>query len=482
MSQLLSAKLTSYYNFFSTKFLLKTYEKCDWESLNSLLIYSIIPRSLQLIKNFYPSQDICLFQSYIQNPLKNINNFPNYEPSNNFIHVDNLSTGVKQLFEEYIDLVLSDNFTRSTPYTLSLPLELKNYVEYSRAMIVFHKEYIPVFRKWQSTPLNEVESDILGFNKLTEKYGAVYHHNINYNRLVTINYYEYDHKIFEKKDPIIYELITYIQNLKSKYTKEEKKDKDEKEKKDEREFNEMKKKMEEMKEMKLDIEKQKLLLEQTKKDKENKINKVEKKVEENFNREFEEMKRKMEEMKLDMEKQKSIFEQTLKSESKKEKNDTPRSVSKSLKDSVWREYIGEEYNGSCWCCSRDIDAHNFVAGHVEPWSKGGKTIVENLRPICLPCNSGMKDENMLDYMRKCGFKIKDKVKNGEKKVKKEKKVNNFNNYIIQDPEDPNRIYCTLCESSLALSSKNGHLKTSLHLGLVDGSWIKRGNQFICVKY
>jgi hypothetical protein len=77
-----------------------------------------------------------------------------------------------------------------------------------------------------------------------------------------------------------------------------------------------------------------------------------------------------------------------------------------LRRTVWNTYIGEDI-GSTECyvgCKTKISQLTFECGHVEAESKGGFTIVENLRPICSSCNRSMGTRNMHDFMKTFGFK------------------------------------------------------------------------------
>ena len=40
---------------------------------------------------------------------------------------------------------------------------------------------------------------------------------------------------------------------------------------------------------------------------------------------------------------------------------------------------------------------DFECGHIIPYSQGGPTSLENLRPVCKGCNRSMGTTNMLDY-------------------------------------------------------------------------------------
>jgi len=83
-----------------------------------------------------------------------------------------------------------------------------------------------------------------------------------------------------------------------------------------------------------------------------------------------------------------------------------QTIPKTLKNTVWNKYIGQKYGiGDCYCCKNPIDSKNFECGHVKAESKGGKMTLQNLRPICGPCNRSMGNQHMFTFMRRCGFRI-----------------------------------------------------------------------------
>jgi 5-methylcytosine-specific restriction endonuclease McrA len=71
-----------------------------------------------------------------------------------------------------------------------------------------------------------------------------------------------------------------------------------------------------------------------------------------------------------------------------------------MKKLVWNKNNGEDIGkAKCYCCkSTDITQTSFHCGHVIAESKGGKTIVSNLKPICQNCNSSMGTKDMNDFM------------------------------------------------------------------------------------
>ncbi len=70
----------------------------------------------------------------------------------------------------------------------------------------------------------------------------------------------------------------------------------------------------------------------------------------------------------------------------------------SLKHNVWLVYIGKKYEAKChvvWC-HNVLTPFTFEAGHNIPFSKGGETSLDNLRPICSDCNKSMGNRYTID--------------------------------------------------------------------------------------
>ena len=81
------------------------------------------------------------------------------------------------------------------------------------------------------------------------------------------------------------------------------------------------------------------------------------------------------------------------------------SICAALQNAVWLRHFPSETEGKCTCCnSSTIGMRNFDCGHVESVYSGGKTNVDNLRPICGNCNSSMGKKNMDVFKRENGFK------------------------------------------------------------------------------
>ncbi len=107
---------------------------------------------------------------------------------------------------------------------------------------------------------------------------------------------------------------------------------------------------------------------------------------------------------------------TKKTTVKKIKNDIPvdnttitttkkKSIPPVQKQNVWNTWAGKNKSDiKCFCCKTvEIFANSFHCGHVVSENMGGKSTVENLRPICNSCNSSMGIKNMDDYMKEYSF-------------------------------------------------------------------------------
>jgi 5-methylcytosine-specific restriction endonuclease McrA len=73
-------------------------------------------------------------------------------------------------------------------------------------------------------------------------------------------------------------------------------------------------------------------------------------------------------------------------------------IPKALREQVWLKCMGETFDGKCkvgWCKNR-INVFDFQCGHNIPESKGGKTTLDNLLPICTRCNISMGSQYTID--------------------------------------------------------------------------------------
>jgi hypothetical protein len=82
-----------------------------------------------------------------------------------------------------------------------------------------------------------------------------------------------------------------------------------------------------------------------------------------------------------------------------------KAVPKVVKDQSWAKWIGDDIaKAKCLCCGiHEIKMNSFHCGHVLAVVNGGKTSVDNLRPICAACNLSMGTENLEDFKTRCGF-------------------------------------------------------------------------------
>ena len=73
-------------------------------------------------------------------------------------------------------------------------------------------------------------------------------------------------------------------------------------------------------------------------------------------------------------------------------------IPKALREQVWITHMGHVFDGKCkitWCQNR-MSVFDFQCGHNVPESKGGKTNITNLIPICARCNLSMGDQFTID--------------------------------------------------------------------------------------
>ena len=77
-----------------------------------------------------------------------------------------------------------------------------------------------------------------------------------------------------------------------------------------------------------------------------------------------------------------------------------KKIPKKVKNDSWDLYVGKNVaNTKCICCrTSEINAKDFVAGHIISEYNGGQVVVDNLLPICQQCNSSMGVTNMEDYI------------------------------------------------------------------------------------
>ena len=71
-----------------------------------------------------------------------------------------------------------------------------------------------------------------------------------------------------------------------------------------------------------------------------------------------------------------------------------KKVPKALREQVWIQNVGSKFEHKCtiaWC-QNTINIFDFHVGHNIPESKGGKTDITNLKPICSGYNLSMGNQ------------------------------------------------------------------------------------------
>ena len=54
--------------------------------------------------------------------------------------------------------------------------------------------------------------------------------------------------------------------------------------------------------------------------------------------------------------------------------------------------VYEQQKGVCPCCLESFSFEEMEGDHIKPWSKGGKTRIENLQMLCRECNARKSDK------------------------------------------------------------------------------------------
>ena len=88
-----------------------------------------------------------------------------------------------------------------------------------------------------------------------------------------------------------------------------------------------------------------------------------------------------------------------------DKKPKKKTVPKVVRDLAWARWIGDDVaKTKCMCCGlNEIKMNSFHCGHIMAEVNGGKTTVDNLRPICAACNLSMGADNMDEFKARCGF-------------------------------------------------------------------------------
>lgn len=67
-----------------------------------------------------------------------------------------------------------------------------------------------------------------------------------------------------------------------------------------------------------------------------------------------------------------------------------------LRERVWLNFF-KTVEGTCYCCNTSITQRTFQAGHIISEHCGGRTILQNLVPLCKSCNTSMGVMNLHVY-------------------------------------------------------------------------------------
>ena len=81
-----------------------------------------------------------------------------------------------------------------------------------------------------------------------------------------------------------------------------------------------------------------------------------------------------------------------------------KQIPKCIKNAVWNKYVGQDKGVTeCPICRESITWQTYECGHIIAKSKGGETILENLIPICGPCNKSIGNKNVEEFKRQYGL-------------------------------------------------------------------------------
>lgn len=97
----------------------------------------------------------------------------------------------------------------------------------------------------------------------------------------------------------------------------------------------------------------------------------------------------------------------LRNKSSKKKRKRRQQIPSTVRNTIWEEHMGNKKNSKCYCCGIEpITKGNFECGHIVSNNNGGNIHLTNLRPICGLCNKSMGTQNMIEFMKQYGYKIK----------------------------------------------------------------------------
>jgi hypothetical protein len=107
----------------------------------------------------------------------------------------------------------------------------------------------------------------------------------------------------------------------------------------------------------------------------------------------------------------------------KPKKAKKKTIPKALRDAVWVNEMGKNYDGKCYACQKQVDITTFDCAHILAEANGGETILTNLKITCKPCNLSCGTNNLDDFKEK--FKKENNLDDFKEKFKKENNVVNM---------------------------------------------------------
>jgi len=81
-------------------------------------------------------------------------------------------------------------------------------------------------------------------------------------------------------------------------------------------------------------------------------------------------------------------------------------IPSALRQAVWIKHNGEVFKAKCYVdwCQTPVTVFNFQCGHDKPEVLGGKTVLENLYPICAQCNTSMGSKYTIHEFSNINYK------------------------------------------------------------------------------
>ena len=89
---------------------------------------------------------------------------------------------------------------------------------------------------------------------------------------------------------------------------------------------------------------------------------------------------------------------------KNTKNGSKKRIPAAVRNMVWDNNISPELKiGNCYVCNSKISFSNFHCGHIIAEKDGGTIELNNLKAICMLCNTSMGTTNMNIFKQQYGF-------------------------------------------------------------------------------